>query len=614
MALQKALRLGSTAMPFDGSQWLADSIGLQNDGLQHIKKLWENANFGSEDNGRCSAGIPGYFKPMLLKPKSAYFDDGGLRYNNPVGLVINESKRIWEIPKTLDIVLSIGTGYILQAIKWLHGFDIVTNKLCCEWILVTITDSRCRVQIANLKEFSHALSNGELQKSCDIKEFGSLIYELIHRVQFKGTSMLRRTDISDQLHDFTLSAIQRTSKVNELFMDAVTVQAPQTYFTFLKLPPEIRNEIYKYLLDSNQCDISDIDGVEKIHFSANILRTNCLIYSEAHYLLYRANGPVVTISLGLAEAHQYMEEHLVCAYDTRYPAAIKGKLLHIEAVLSLSSMLYRRSIVVVGMKNAMGLANSLRLSMFNGNMKAKYNFDFQRPQTCLGHHYSYDGDESAQQAIMDFFYGIQTPFADSTVSGALNKQSGHRFLAMINSPIVWGRLHSFEKAQMCLQLFNEANDFFLAHRFAFAVRRYRRVIRDFTDGFINCILMSSFEPFESNSKCTKLVSEIILSSHHNLLLCYIEKFKDSCSGTVNMDEEEKAKIVHAVKEAHKILFSMPKKKVLDDLHRAIDAQIIPDGDTRNIHQHLDIARSSYTKRSGLQNESRPKVLVITNDT
>ncbi|KAF3107603.1 hypothetical protein TWF103_005858 [Orbilia oligospora] len=78
---------------------------LREDNFKEEVEVWEAS-------GRCSAGIPGYFEPMLLRQKGAYFDDGGLRYNNPAGLAINESKRIWELPKNLDILLSVGTGFM----------------------------------------------------------------------------------------------------------------------------------------------------------------------------------------------------------------------------------------------------------------------------------------------------------------------------------------------------------------------------------------------------------------------------------------------------------------------------------------------------------------------
>ena len=50
-----------------------------------------------------------YFKPKQLRDFGT-FQDGGLKYNNPVRPGLREVQRIWE-DRECDIVLSIGTGY-----------------------------------------------------------------------------------------------------------------------------------------------------------------------------------------------------------------------------------------------------------------------------------------------------------------------------------------------------------------------------------------------------------------------------------------------------------------------------------------------------------------------
>ncbi|KAK6507817.1 hypothetical protein TWF481_006238 [Arthrobotrys musiformis] len=109
-------RIGVTTVRSDSTACL---LANYNGNSRHDNKGYEflrEDDFGDEvevwEAGRCSAGIPGYFEPMLLGQKGAYFDDGGLRFNNPAGLAMNESKRIWELPKNLDILLSVGTGFM----------------------------------------------------------------------------------------------------------------------------------------------------------------------------------------------------------------------------------------------------------------------------------------------------------------------------------------------------------------------------------------------------------------------------------------------------------------------------------------------------------------------
>ncbi|MDA4133195.1 MAG: hypothetical protein OK454_08755, partial [Thaumarchaeota archaeon] len=50
-----------------------------------------------------------YFKPKYL-PAYGTFQDGGLKYNNPVRPGLREVRRIWE-DADCDLVLSIGTGF-----------------------------------------------------------------------------------------------------------------------------------------------------------------------------------------------------------------------------------------------------------------------------------------------------------------------------------------------------------------------------------------------------------------------------------------------------------------------------------------------------------------------
>ncbi|KAF3107710.1 hypothetical protein TWF706_002542 [Orbilia oligospora] len=84
----------------------------ENKGYEFLREDDPSKEVEVWEAGRCSAGVPGYFQPMYLAHKKAFFEDGGLRYNNPVALMISESKRIWDTQHSPDIVLSIGTGFV----------------------------------------------------------------------------------------------------------------------------------------------------------------------------------------------------------------------------------------------------------------------------------------------------------------------------------------------------------------------------------------------------------------------------------------------------------------------------------------------------------------------
>jgi patatin-like phospholipase/acyl hydrolase/energy-coupling factor transporter ATP-binding protein EcfA2 len=68
-------------------------------------KAWEAA--------RATSAAPRIFKPFGHEASGQIFQDGGIYYNNPIELAVQEKKLIWpEVAEThADIVLSIGTGY-----------------------------------------------------------------------------------------------------------------------------------------------------------------------------------------------------------------------------------------------------------------------------------------------------------------------------------------------------------------------------------------------------------------------------------------------------------------------------------------------------------------------
>lgn len=68
-------------------------------------KTWEAA--------RATSASPRFFKPFFHKPTGYSFNDGGLKFNNPVVVADQEWKLLWPnlANKHPDILLSIGTGY-----------------------------------------------------------------------------------------------------------------------------------------------------------------------------------------------------------------------------------------------------------------------------------------------------------------------------------------------------------------------------------------------------------------------------------------------------------------------------------------------------------------------
>jgi hypothetical protein len=61
---------------------------------------------------RATSAAPTFFPPMVIgKPPSAYVD-GGLGYNNPIRLLLDEARHIWPRAREIGCIVSIGTGVL----------------------------------------------------------------------------------------------------------------------------------------------------------------------------------------------------------------------------------------------------------------------------------------------------------------------------------------------------------------------------------------------------------------------------------------------------------------------------------------------------------------------
>lgn len=73
---------------------------------------------------RSTSAAPMYFEPYLHKQAGVVCRDGGLRYNNPIQISLNEARAIWGAEKPFDAIVSIGSGTAsgkpaYPASKWL---------------------------------------------------------------------------------------------------------------------------------------------------------------------------------------------------------------------------------------------------------------------------------------------------------------------------------------------------------------------------------------------------------------------------------------------------------------------------------------------------------------
>lgn len=125
---------------------------------------------------------------------------------------------------------------------------------------------------------------------------------------------------------------------------------------FEKLPFEILQQIFEYLLNPEYCDkYWDEDTcTEEISYHTGILLANRRLYRDAHRVLYYTSGPVVTASIFYRDAHIILRTALIRHRVVRYTSETKGRWLHIvvyPSFLRPDMRSPRRAITIHGWKD-----------------------------------------------------------------------------------------------------------------------------------------------------------------------------------------------------------------------------------------------------------------------
>lgn len=81
--------------------------------LRNYSSEWEPpVNCSIWQAARATSAAPLFFDPISFGVPPKTYGDGGLHYNNPIRILLDESKRIWncETQRRAGIIISIGTG------------------------------------------------------------------------------------------------------------------------------------------------------------------------------------------------------------------------------------------------------------------------------------------------------------------------------------------------------------------------------------------------------------------------------------------------------------------------------------------------------------------------
>lgn len=110
-------------------------------------KAWEAA--------RATSAAARIFKPFGHEPSGQIFQDGGIYYNNPIDIAMQEKKLLWpDVAEAHpDIVLSVGTGYNVQSSRQLPSPARISR-----WIPVSRVKRLARVSI---DQFQSTLNSEE---------------------------------------------------------------------------------------------------------------------------------------------------------------------------------------------------------------------------------------------------------------------------------------------------------------------------------------------------------------------------------------------------------------------------------------------------------------------
>ncbi|KAK6542557.1 hypothetical protein TWF694_006505 [Orbilia ellipsospora] len=248
--------------------------------------------------------------------------------------------------------------------------------------------------------------------------------------------------------------------------------------TFETLPPEIRNQIYGYLLHIKHCDKSyNFAAILKYHLHPNILRTSKKIYREAHGILYGSSGPVITVALYDSYAASSLQEGLVSYFTTRYTRSIAGRQLHIVVRPTFCPPNERKAlaIVLVGLDDIRWFSRYLRFSNWgrNDGRGISYEFNFESYGNALNEiEPSQDEAVNELQHTLVCYFSHLASVQTCTTKGLISKPLEISFLERMNDTTIWLRVEILEYVHFSLMVYNDAFKYWLKGMMDQAIVRY----------------------------------------------------------------------------------------------------------------------------------------------
>ncbi|KAF3930120.1 hypothetical protein ABW19_dt0206962 [Dactylella cylindrospora] len=355
--------------------------------------------------------------------------------------------------------------------------------------------------------------------------------------------------------------------------EAISISEDNRKSILLSQPPEIRNQIYRYLLDLKHCDRSiDSRGVEIHHFSPNILRTCKAIYIEAHGILYADNGPVVTVVCYFSKALEALQSGLVSHFPTRYTRSISGRQLHLAIRPTFVAPREREPVglVLTGTSYLKAFSRFLKLwnYAFNDGRGISYDFSFEAYDNVL--HSIEPAPEYTLQVhrqLVGGFAGLRASVQTATCKGLLDENLEKLLMSKLNNQIIWLRVETWEYYKLALAKYNQAANCWVRGDLDRAIMIYK-YLNKLSTGVMrnNPLLYDSFCASAADLVNRDLV-RLGFFCHYNILLARVIGFH---RGTIKYPANEagipKERVFAGCYEAARAMATAPQP-LTPGLHR-----------------------------------------------
>ncbi|KAK6342036.1 hypothetical protein TWF730_001517 [Orbilia blumenaviensis] len=304
------------------------------------------------------------------------------------------------------------------------------------------------------------------------------------------------------------------------------------------MPPEIRNQIYGYLVDSKVCDqVEAANGKGKAQFHTNILSVNKKTYGEAHGILYGTSGPIVTVAFYLKDADTALEQGLVPFRRTRYTRSIVGRQLHIVVRPSFVPVHLREpfAFVLVGMEDIKNFARFLKFMNWaeNDGRGISYEFNFEACQDIFqGIHFSPEETAQVHSGLVKSFSGLRASCQTCTSKGLTNPNLETSFLQKLNNRVIWLYAQTFEMFTGILALYNDACQLSVEGRFNTALRIYDHTIGTYMCSIGANPLLQTPDTSIQGSLAGRLITLMTAAQYSRALIYILGTYSDQYRGNL----------------------------------------------------------------------------------